>query len=292
MSIEIYWENLNSEIEDKVKQELNDALSKLKDKPNFIGDINVTQFQFGKLAPKVEIIDIMDVDPNFYNDNTQTYDSNNVVDYNELLEDGKSITEFNYGIDAKNLYTTLTKIKDENKILLEDDVDSDLEEYQQPEIQFDRNHNFGHHYFHQPVLNQYNQGSNLNNGKNDINEIQFKIKLNYDGDMQCSIQTSLLINFPMSEFAQLPVNVTITGFKLNAIFLIAYLQSQIKISLIAESDEEEIFKELRINSELGEKKKHCLKNVDQVENFLLISIRKILLKKFLFPNFFIHTLKS
>lgn len=77
MSVDIDWKKLDSELAGHVQQFLNKHFHAIT-KPSFIGDIEVTSFQWGNEAPHIEITNITDPFPEFYEDDTD--DNTNVDD--------------------------------------------------------------------------------------------------------------------------------------------------------------------------------------------------------------------
>jgi distribution and morphology protein 12 len=65
MSLDIDWKKLDSELAGHVQQFLNKHFQAIT-KPSFIGDIEVTNFQWGNEAPHIEITNITDPFPEFY----------------------------------------------------------------------------------------------------------------------------------------------------------------------------------------------------------------------------------
>lgn len=65
MSFDIDWNKLDDELAGYVQQFLNRHFQTIN-KPAFIGDIHVTSFDWGTTAPTIEIVDITDPLPEFY----------------------------------------------------------------------------------------------------------------------------------------------------------------------------------------------------------------------------------
>jgi distribution and morphology protein 12 len=76
MSLDIDWKKLDSELAGHVQQFLNKHFQAIT-KPSFIGDIEVTNFQWGNEAPHIEITNITDPFPEFY-EQDDTNDSTNI----------------------------------------------------------------------------------------------------------------------------------------------------------------------------------------------------------------------
>ncbi|KAI9475958.1 MAG: hypothetical protein EXX96DRAFT_575259 [Benjaminiella poitrasii] len=77
MSVDIDWNKLDSELAGHIKRFLNKHFQAIT-KPSFIGDVEVTDFQWGSEAPQLEIIDITEPFPEFYEqDETELNNVNN-----------------------------------------------------------------------------------------------------------------------------------------------------------------------------------------------------------------------
>ncbi|CAJ0762973.1 3640_t:CDS:10 [Entrophospora sp. SA101] len=68
MSFDIFWEKLDSEVANKVQTILNNHFrnNTINNKPSFIGDIEISDLDFGTIPPLIEVIDITDPFPEFY----------------------------------------------------------------------------------------------------------------------------------------------------------------------------------------------------------------------------------
>ncbi|CEP16899.1 hypothetical protein [Parasitella parasitica] len=65
MSLDIDWKKLDSDLADRVQKFLNKHFQAIT-KPSFIGDVQVKNFQWGNEAPQIEIINITEPFPEFY----------------------------------------------------------------------------------------------------------------------------------------------------------------------------------------------------------------------------------
>lgn len=76
MSLDIDWKKLDSELAGHVQQFLNKHFQAIT-KPSFIGDIQVKDFQWGNEAPQIEITNITEPFPEFYEqEDTNEQDTN------------------------------------------------------------------------------------------------------------------------------------------------------------------------------------------------------------------------
>lgn len=65
MSVDLDWQKLDGELAGHVKNFLNKHFQSIT-KPSFIGDVEITAFEWGKEAPQIEITNITDPFPEFY----------------------------------------------------------------------------------------------------------------------------------------------------------------------------------------------------------------------------------
>src|SRR5437763_721688 len=66
MSFDIFWDKLDKQLAQKVQNTLNEQFRTTSNKPSFIGDIEISDFDFGTIPPSIEIIDVTDPFPEFY----------------------------------------------------------------------------------------------------------------------------------------------------------------------------------------------------------------------------------
>jgi distribution and morphology protein 12 len=66
MSFDIFWDKLDKQVAQKVQDIINEQFRTSNNKPSFIGDIEISEFDFGTVPPSIEIIDITDPFPEFY----------------------------------------------------------------------------------------------------------------------------------------------------------------------------------------------------------------------------------
>ncbi|CAG8510164.1 11722_t:CDS:2 [Ambispora leptoticha] len=66
MSFDIFWEKLDQQVAQNVQDLLNSHFRNTNNKPSFIGDIEISEFDFGTMPPVIEIIDMTEPFPEFY----------------------------------------------------------------------------------------------------------------------------------------------------------------------------------------------------------------------------------
>jgi mitochondrial distribution and morphology protein 12 len=66
MSFDIFWDKLDKQLTQKFQDIINEQFRTTNNKPSFIGDIEISEFDFGTIPPSIEIIDVTDPFQEFY----------------------------------------------------------------------------------------------------------------------------------------------------------------------------------------------------------------------------------
>ena len=123
-------------------------------------------------------------------------------------------------------------------------------------------------------------------------DIQIIARIHYEGNPRAQIQAELDFNYPSSSFISLPVRLTLTGISFTGLALVAYIRNRVHFCLLEDEDDlddenwEHMLRDIRLESEIGERGKGVLKNVGKVERFLLEQGRRIISEEFVFPSFY------
>ncbi|KAF3934231.1 hypothetical protein ABW20_dc0109331 [Dactylellina cionopaga] len=148
-------------------------------------------------------------------------------------------------------------------------------------------------------------------------DIQIIARVRYTGDIRMELTAELLLDYPAPSFVCLPVRLTITGMTFDGTAVIAHIGKRAHFCFVdSENDHPDsanpnsnnhhntygglrglsgsggdggiasMLKEIRIDSEIGEKGKgkQVLKNVGKVKDFVLDRVRRILEDEFVFPS--------
>lgn len=145
-------------------------------------------------------------------------------------------------------------------------------------------------------------------------DTQITLHITYTGNVSLSITASLLLDYPMSSFAFIPLKLSITGLSFDGVALLAYLRkkahfcflgpedAQILVGAENKGQEEKaanslgmndgkdklggLIKEIKVESEIGKRDngKQSLKNVGKVEKFVVEQVRKIFEEEFVWPS--------
>lgn len=122
-------------------------------------------------------------------------------------------------------------------------------------------------------------------------DIQIIARIQYEGNPRAQIQVELDFNYPSSSFISLPVRLTLTGVSFSGLALIASIRNRVHFCLLEDDENddgkwEHMLRDIHLESEIGERGKGVLKNVGNVERFLLEQGRRIISEEFVFPSFY------
>ena len=146
-------------------------------------------------------------------------------------------------------------------------------------------------------------------------DTQITLHMTYTGSVSLSITASLLLDYPMSSFASIPLKLSITGLSFDGVALVAYLRKRAHFCFLGAEDaqvlvgaeygingrnndenvgEEEgkadklggLIREIRVESEIGNREggKQSLKNVGKVEKFVVEQVRRMFEEEFVWPS--------
>ncbi|KAI8098674.1 uncharacterized protein BX664DRAFT_319321 [Halteromyces radiatus] len=131
-------------------------------------------------------------------------------------------------------------------------------------------------------------------------DFQSHLLISYKGDMSMTILTELRMNYPSMVFMSLPIQLCVRSVEFEATAVVAYIQSMKRVCVsMLEADDEEIvsirgknavgleslLRQVQIESVVGDKQKHVLKNVGKIERFIVDQLRKILDDELVFPSY-------
>ncbi|KAL8787202.1 MAG: hypothetical protein Q9195_007893 [Heterodermia aff. obscurata] len=140
-------------------------------------------------------------------------------------------------------------------------------------------------------------------------DTQITLHITYTGSVSLSITASLLLDYPMSSFASIPLKLSITGLSFDGVALVAYLRKRAHFCFLGAEDAQVLvgaeyggnndhkggekgdklgglIREIRVESEIGKREggKQSLKNVGKVEKFVVEQVRRIFEEEFVWPS--------
>ncbi|KAI8339671.1 hypothetical protein BC941DRAFT_421137 [Chlamydoabsidia padenii] len=131
-------------------------------------------------------------------------------------------------------------------------------------------------------------------------DFQAHLLISYKGDMSMTILTELRMNYPSMIFMSLPIQLRVRSVEFEATALVAYIQSmkRVCVSMLEADDDnlvslrgksavglESLLRQVQIESVVGDKQKHVLKNVGKIERFIVDQLRKMLDDELVFPSY-------
>jgi mitochondrial distribution and morphology protein 12 len=129
-----------------------------------------------------------------------------------------------------------------------------------------------------------------------VTDFQIEVSITYNGDMNLSIATELIVNQPTLHFLSLPIELTLTKSSFRATAILASIGNTISFCLKQPEGPEGILHEFSIESAIGDGNKQgtqvtltlVLKNVGKIEKFILLQMQSFLTEYCVFPNY--HTI--
>ena len=139
--------------------------------------------------------------------------------------------------------------------------------------------------------------------------LQLHLRYHHRSDLCLTLQTSLQVNYPSVGFMALPLKLSIVGMTLRAEVVLAFdaERNRVHLCVVDEEDGEDdaegtvsksggqvpigqkILPSLTMETEIGDKDTHVLRNVGKVERFIGDVVRKTLVDELVWPNF--HTIQ-
>ncbi|KAG9285901.1 hypothetical protein G9A89_013326 [Geosiphon pyriformis] len=254
MSFDIFWEKLDRTVAQKLQDLLNNHFRNANNKPSLIGDIEISEFDFGTLPPLLEIVDVTEPFPEFYlPDEDALEEQRSEADSQPLLQNEEpEHSDYLYFTPPTQ---TLT-------------VPSSQHRVQQLECS--------------------EVGQIFDKSLKKDTDAQIQLLLSYQGNMRMTVSTELRMNYPSMMFMSLPIKLTVTGFNFSEeCAVIAYLRQRINFCFLEPKDlNESLLKDVHIESEVGDKGKQVLKNVGKIERFIVDQLRKVIEEDFVFPSYY------
>ncbi|EIW68599.1 hypothetical protein TREMEDRAFT_31766 [Tremella mesenterica DSM 1558] len=239
-------------------------------RPSFIGPIQIVDLKFGTTGPYVEIRDIRDVCRAFEDDSSPLLSPINGRINHERIPPLDVMDHHGEGmIGQKKIISGL-----------------DGEE----------SHDHHHHQHHHTSPTTSPPPSPpthpLPSPPTSLPSLQLHLHLHHNSDLVLTLQTSLQVNYPSLGFMSLPLKLSIVGFTLDADVVLAFSSEKNRVHVcIVDEDidivglSQKILPSLIIESEIGDKDSHVLRNVGKVERFISDVVRKTLVEELVWPNF-------
>ncbi|KAJ3108006.1 Mitochondrial distribution and morphology protein 12 [Phlyctochytrium planicorne] len=272
MSFAINWELLSDgEAAEKFRSWLNERFQEIE-RPAFLGQLYVSELDFGDIPPSIEISDITDPIPEFYLPDDFDIYSQSASNLNLLIQ---SLSK-GYGGDEIEPSQVGKQPSD-----LSQDFPIQPASAQEPPLAAYGTLLNSEHLVEDLII------KHAETMKRET-DMQVEITVDYKGNMRMSVSTELIVNQPTPAFMVLPLSLTLTGFSFKepaATAMISYLGDRINFCFKEPADNERIFKEIAIDSEVGDRDRQVLKNVSKIEKFVVEQVRELVSRHLVYPNY-------
>ncbi|KAI7889151.1 uncharacterized protein EV154DRAFT_515560 [Mucor mucedo] len=274
MSLDIDWSKLDDTLAGHVQQFLNKHFQAIT-KPSFIGDIEVTSFNWGNETPQVEIINITDPFPEFYEE-----------------EEGESTTPAPKSVSSPSTIVSVTPSLPPSEFFSDDGVGYNAARFSlntplSQQQRFNLIHSFHrspfvapqHPFNSSPVpalsslawqsrppsvaeedwIDDEEINPNISSlpptshssSDKESTEMDFQVHMliSYKGDMNMTIVTELRMNYPSVMFMSLPINLNVKAIEFEATAVVAYIQSMNRVCVsMLEPEDTGIRKDIGMDS--------------------------------------------
>ncbi|KAI8054268.1 hypothetical protein BDF22DRAFT_643382 [Syncephalis plumigaleata] len=280
MSLEVFWDKLDREVA-LMAQELLNSRFRSAPKPDVIGDLVCTHLDFGSQSPEIEIVDVTDPFPEFYLPDPHIL-AGSVHSTPTVDEEEPHIYGYDPDQDDHQLYPTTS---------YNEEVTDTTHSHQHNSNHGNNDYRKVNHINRNPSLESNNSNGNSNSKvatmlgpeKRDT-DVQLQVRVSYEGNLQLTIATELRLNFPSMSFLSLPIELTVTSFSFSGTAVIAYLHDRVNFCFLEPEEKgQSLIKDLRVESQIGDARKHVLKNVGKVERFVVDLLRQIVDQDLVFP---------
>lgn len=143
-------------------------------------------------------------------------------------------------------------------------------------------------------------------------DLQIVSRVRYSGSISLSLTVEILLDYPMPSFVGIPLKLNITGVSFDGVAVVAYIRNRAHFCFLSPEDADAmlgaeqgglmeqnrkhgngrrkvggLLQEIKVESEIGQKEngKQVLKNVGNVEKFVLEQVRGIFEEEFVYPSF-------
>ncbi|RKP37527.1 hypothetical protein BJ085DRAFT_18457 [Dimargaris cristalligena] len=258
MSLEIFWDKLDSTVARTVQEKLNSQFASME-KPDIIGDLEIAELDFGSVAPHIEILDITDPYPEFYYSDDET---------SPILAQSSAFRTHSTSSIQRAAFTVgqLPPLVSPPPELI-DRVD---------------------------MASQPSRATTPKPRRGACpNDTQMLLSICYKGNMSVTVKTSLRLNYPSPAFIELPVVLKMTGFDFSASAVVAYLKDRINFCFLPpENGAASLLSGVYVRSEIGDHNKNILRNIEIIERFVIAQLRRVLDNDFIFPSYHSISLNS
>ncbi|OIW26093.1 hypothetical protein CONLIGDRAFT_622068 [Coniochaeta ligniaria NRRL 30616] len=268
MSIELNWETLTAgpdgqELADRIRDFIHTKFQSVP-LPRFIKSVTVHDFSFGSVPPELELKDITDPLPDFYEQSSDEEDDSD--DDDDRAHSG-----------------------DDEEFQVPDELKAAAERRRRAAAAGSGYGHGGHHH-HPAHIHIPGRGVGRGPPLPDLGnqDMQAVFRIRYAGDVKLLLTADILLDYPMPSFVGIPVRLSITGLTFDGVGVLAKIRKRAHFCFLSPEDAiGGLLQEIRVESEIGQREggKQSLKNVGKVERFVLEQVRRIFEEEFVYPSF-------
>ena len=129
-------------------------------------------------------------------------------------------------------------------------------------------------------------------------DVQAVFRIRYAGAIRINLTTEILLDYPMPSFVSIPVKLSITGLAFDGVGVLAHIRKRVHFCFLGQEDANALadegedtigglLREINVESEIGLRDggKQSLKNVGKVEKFVLDQVRRIFDDELVYPSY-------
>ncbi|CAH7686530.1 hypothetical protein BY996DRAFT_6881483 [Phakopsora pachyrhizi] len=313
MSVDIDWSSLNSILAEDLKTRLNDLIVSLP-RPDFIGPITIQTFSFGDVPPELEIIDIRDISHGFRVGDQSCFLNSQPrealkANRSSIFKTNKSNVEEISELDEKNKFDQSFQQESAGKSPRSEEYEDNKNPSPARTYSSTLTHIRPSNQSHLPSLQihlglaysgniriEFNTALVLNYPSKDFMRLPLRATI-VGINLECEI--ILAIEADQSRFHLSLLELTYESkdedqegegegendVKDNKVFEVEGKELYNQNKRADQNNQNQILKDMLIETELGNLDQHLLRNVHKVEKFLIESFRRLINEELVYPTF-------
>ena len=302
MSIDLDWSQLDRELCGRALDGINNLLQTTS-KPGFLGDIVATDFSFGSSAPDFELVEIRDVyeeflhiDEDILEDDDEAPPSSNNARDKRATSPTNSLGGFSGQLGHRPLGTPglFSPTVGGPLWMPRQSITSasSAAGYPFPRLgaaagghDMDRRSNASSSAYTRGRIPGRNISPSVAPPADPSSSIscQLHFRVAYSGNMTISMRTSIRVNYPSLSFMSLPLSIRLSGLAFQGVVAVAYEGDRKRLHVtILDGNEKgtasghNLLRKVVVESEVGQTDKLVLKDMANIEQFVLDVARKAL----------------
>ncbi|EMT61209.1 Mitochondrial distribution and morphology protein 12 [Fusarium odoratissimum] len=327
MSIDLNWETLTSgpdgdALAERIREFVHEKFQTVP-LPKFIRSVNVHGFDFGTIPPQLELKDITDPLPDFYEEDLDDDEEDSEEEPSPPLPPEPTrmrpgptpwggSTRRGGGLRSESSLDPLQSLREKGSVSTL--APTSVEASRPPT----RDTHLGGSAIEDDDEEEGEEEAGRRPREPRVEDVQAVFRIRYNGDIRLNLTAEILLDYPMPSFVGIPLKLNITGLTFDGVGVLAHIRKRVHFCFLGPDDalaavgpddtKEEggsststadaknehhkprfggLLQEIRVESEIGERVggKQSLKNVGKVERFVLEQVRRIFESEFVYPSF-------